>query len=994
MKKAILFFVVVIMGLFVFQDGHSKQFTETEAQQLTADYRVHNQGNLALAISNSGWLGTSASGTQKPFLSCEFPKGSGIEYLYMSGFWVSAVVESETLTSTSMDGWEPIYEFSPKKPYPDPDYFIREIDSTADQEFIAVFTDTVTPTENDDPYDGRPHKPIGLEITLHTYSWVTPPYDDFVILDYKIKNISGKHISGAYLGMYMDADVYHKSKDPIQGCADDITGFLKDFNSEEVDIAWAADNDGDPSAGTFDYRSPTGVLGVKLLDFSNPLAKISFNWWKSSTEGFPEDWGPWEQASLNEWQTACPYGAPCSTFPGDGLGTPGGDKSKYFIMKNQEIDYNQTETYMDHTAEGWLVPPGDAYDISYGMDTRFLLSFGPIDIPIGDSVYATLAIVGGENFYTNPSNPSNRNFGDLVNNSNSALQAYLSWFTLPPLGPPKTFRLESSTDSTATLAWSSRKGNTNLKGYNIYRSTTPGIYNNPPINSTLIAVDSTSYTDCGLANGQIYYYTIVCVNKNGLEGKKSDEVRVMVGRPKPPTGLQAKAEKDRVTLTWDSHPETHVTSFKIYRGEFSGERTKIDSIGNLTSYVDTTVTNGVVYSYQITAIDTFGFESAPSESALAIPMAFDRGIVVVDETRAKSLYDYHYDDSVNTFYQRALSGYNWFYLDQSDIGIQHADSLTLKELAPYQVAIIHSEELLDNCPLGATKYYNNTYSVLDWYLKAGGKVIIEGRRNLTDENGECGYIGGSGTECLRDSSELQPFIRENLHINQVFIPLWDSRNEEFIGAFSQIPEYPELQTDSIRVEGSICPPFLYGIPLGGKLPLIGWFMPDDSAEVIYTFNSAYDTSQQEGKPVALRYLGDTYKLVYFDFPLYFIKEDQATQLLHQALADLNQYTGVEDDDQESNIPSEFALAQNYPNPFNAETAIEYSLVRNCQVKLVIYNILGQEVKTLVNEQQTVGRKKVIWDGKNQNGETVSSGIYFYRIQAEGFVQSKKMLLLK
>ncbi|HEX9917114.1 MAG TPA: T9SS type A sorting domain-containing protein, partial [candidate division Zixibacteria bacterium] len=309
-----------------------------------------------------------------------------------------------------------------------------------------------------------------------------------------------------------------------------------------------------------------------------------------------------------------------------------------------------------------------------------------------------------------------------------------------------------------------------------------------------------------------------------------------------------------------------------------------------------------------------------------------------------------------------------------------------------QVAIIHSEELLDNCPLGHS--YNNTYSVLDWYLKAGGKVIIEGRRNLTDENGKCGYIG-PGTECLRDSSELQSFIRQNLHINQVFIPLWDSRNEEFIGAFSQIPEYPELQTDSIRVEGSIYPPFLDGIPLGGKLPLIGWFMPDDSAEVIYTFNSAYDTSQQEGKPVALRYLGDTYKLVYFDFPLYFIKEDQATQLLHQALADLNQYIGVEDDDKKMNLPSQFALAQNYPNPFNSQTAIEYSLPRASEVKIAIYNVIGQRVKRLVNdEEQPAGHKRVIWDGKNDRAEIVSSGIYFYRIETEGFVQSKKMLLLK
>ncbi|HEX9917417.1 MAG TPA: FG-GAP-like repeat-containing protein [candidate division Zixibacteria bacterium] len=93
-------------------------------------------------------------------------------------------------------------------------------------------------------------------------------------------------------------------------------------------------------------------------------------------------------------------------------------------------------------------------------------------------------------------------------------------------------------------------------------------------------------------------------------------------------------------------------------------------------------------------------------------------------------------------------------------------------------------------------------------------------------------------------------------------------------------------------------------------------------------------------------------------------------------------------------PSSFILSQNYPNPFNSETVIEYSLPKASQVKIAIYNILGQKVTTLLDKVEPAGFRRVIWDGKNQNGEIVSSGIYFYRIEAEGFVQSKKMLLLK
>ena len=99
-------------------------------------------------------------------------------------------------------------------------------------------------------------------------------------------------------------------------------------------------------------------------------------------------------------------------------------------------------------------------------------------------------------------------------------------------------------------------------------------------------------------------------------------------------------------------------------------------------------------------------------------------------------------------------------------------------------------------------------------------------------------------------------------------------------------------------------------------------------------------------------------------------------------------------EEEVEAPGSFSLSQNYPNPFNSETVIEYSLPKESQVKMVIYNILGQRVKTLLEQKETAGYKRIIWDGKNEKGQVVSSGIYFYSIQTKKFTQSKKMLLLK
>ena len=98
--------------------------------------------------------------------------------------------------------------------------------------------------------------------------------------------------------------------------------------------------------------------------------------------------------------------------------------------------------------------------------------------------------------------------------------------------------------------------------------------------------------------------------------------------------------------------------------------------------------------------------------------------------------------------------------------------------------------------------------------------------------------------------------------------------------------------------------------------------------------------------------------------------------------------------EERNIPSGFSLSANYPNPFNPETTISYTLPEASKVKITIYNLLGQHVKTLMNEFKPVGDYSVQWDGKNDAGEKLTSGVYIYRMQAGSFVESKKLMMMK
>jgi hypothetical protein len=103
---------------------------------------------------------------------------------------------------------------------------------------------------------------------------------------------------------------------------------------------------------------------------------------------------------------------------------------------------------------------------------------------------------------------------------------------------------------------------------------------------------------------------------------------------------------------------------------------------------------------------------------------------------------------------------------------------------------------------------------------------------------------------------------------------------------------------------------------------------------------------------------------------------------------------VKDETGNRERPSEFALSQNYPNPFNQSTEIEFTLGKSGFASLNIYDILGRKVRSLVSEHLSSGYKSVLWDGRDDKGLEVASGIYFYRIEAGPHTVTNRMVLLK
>ncbi|MFQ5584183.1 MAG: carboxypeptidase regulatory-like domain-containing protein, partial [Calditrichia bacterium] len=141
-----------------------------------------------------------------------------------------------------------------------------------------------------------------------------------------------------------------------------------------------------------------------------------------------------------------------------------------------------------------------------------------------------------------------------------------------------------------------------------------------------------------------------------------------------------------------------------------------------------------------------------------------------------------------------------------------------------------------------------------------------------------------------------------------------------------------------------------------------------------------------------------WKAVFFGFGLEGINntDGKRDELLRRSLVWFDVLTGIGNQPQiiSKNLPENFELEQNYPNPFNPSTTIKYHLAKAGDVVLLIYNQLGQQVKQLVAKRQPAGSYKVQWDGKDDSGKAVASGIYVYHLRTEDYRHTRKMILLK
>jgi hypothetical protein len=508
--------------------------------------RVHRVGLLTLCVTNWGYFGSQSRRNNEsvggcfnpnpdkevPAPSCEYPPGSNIDYLFQGGLWIGAKVDDKPYVSLGCDGWFGVYELWPEGPAPKgaiqerstrPSASCYSPDAISEQDIIAVYSDTWADIPEQDPFDLRKHFPLNVQITQKSYSWSYEYAEDFVLIDYTVKNIGFKKLKDMYMGLYIDADCLHQDENPYgpYGAQDDICGFKHLVTSpkgeyyDTVNLAWISDNDGhgDEDGGekatVFTNKSPIAVTGTRVVRSPKPGLKYSFNWFISNQGGSPRDWGPWKTDNQKIWAKMNPYGSG-NNFPDNVLGTPGGDVSKYFIMSNGEFDYDQIYSCVWpnlHPDEGWLpVNTQMCGDLANGFDTRYLLSFGPFDeIGPGESLLITIGYIAGDNFHVNPTNLAkdpnmtdpdrfyaNLDFSDFETNATWAAKVYdnptpehpsgdgTPDFKGPPPPPPPVLSFQTERGK-VKIKWNGKasertrdsfNGRVDFEGYRIYMSRT------------------------------------------------------------------------------------------------------------------------------------------------------------------------------------------------------------------------------------------------------------------------------------------------------------------------------------------------------------------------------------------------------------------------------------------------------------------------------------------------------------------------------------------
>jgi hypothetical protein len=417
-----------------------------------------------------------------------------------------------------------------------------------------------------------------------------------------------------------------------------------------------------------------------------------------------------------------------------------------------------------------------------------------------------------------------------------------------------------------------------------------------------------------------------------------------------PRGLKAVSGDKSVQLTWAKSYYKDFKMYRIYGGETEHPVTLIDSVMNsdTTAIIIKGLTNGQKYYFRMTVVNTAGIESDWSAEVNAKPMS-----------RAFA------DIELGVLQNPVFTEYIDIFLSSNETLDPTSVAASLKQGGSSRgIGLVNKD--------GTNKVFQNTKIK----LQAEGDISIIAKVKLPFSVSETYDTLAFTTKHL--SKQVDNLIKSFDQTVRMKIRK-NSIKSNFtmlvIPVKSNNVNYNEIDINNEKY-----------IPVSDPL----FFSPYNRE---FDGEIQWEYKGEEGRNIFITKVEDN------EFSLIATRFDDKKQTLSANVAGSGKYILLKSlsgkENMTMDIPNSFTLAQNYPNPFNPQTTIKFSLPKAKMVRLEIFNMLGQKVRTLINAELPAGYYHFIWNGKNTLGESVSSGIYFYRLQAgDSFSQIKKMTLIR
>lgn len=478
------------------------------------------------------------------------------------------------------------------------------------------------------------------------------------------------------------------------------------------------------------------------------------------------------------------------------------------------------------------------------------------------------------------------------------------------------------------------------------------------------STSNTSYTITGLSSSITYDIT--------LTAKIGDKESIAVIRSASPEIIPYTVDSfhilprwNGIQINWYPNSELDITGYRIYQSVNENELgTEVSFVNHpANTYLYSPSNNYTLFYYRIKAVDQQGNMSEMTDAIAARPFTMNHGILILDDTyNGTGSVSSPTDQQVDTFYSNMFSNFDVSHLEISNLN----RDVNIFDLCAYSLVVYHRNSSNSSNIIPYT-------DALKTFLDEGGKLIISAYKASQIFSHYPGYPATFNTGL---------FVRDYLKIQSSSF----NAAARFKYADGYALGFADIYCDSLKTHPN----------LAYRIKDIESISASSQGTAIYSYQSDYDSGNaqavMDGSPVAVLYNGNDYKTLTLSFPLYNMKDAEAQAMIDRTI---EIWGGIQSNEETPQAQNRIAvLHHNYPNPFNPSTTLSYTLKQGCDVTLNIYNIKGQIVRSYHQGFQNQGLHEIVWNGKDESQKEMSSGVYFYQLQASNSSESKKMILIK